>query len=357
MRRFLICLVIIVCISKLPAVAGNSNGIGEAGAPELLINPWARSAGWNWINSSSIFGVEAMRLNAAGLAAGPLGTEVDIAHTLWLDGSGITLNALGFSQSLGNSGGVLGIDIMSVGFGDINVTTTNNPDGGIGTYSPQFINFGVGYAKKFSNNIFAGVVIRGVSEAISNVASLGVAADAGVQYQTGPESEPDRIKFGIALRNVGTKMTFSGDGLAYENSVNTSLPYDINFNMAADAFNMPSLLNIGASYDFKWGGSQDAKTSRLTIAANVASHSYSQDQGGLGAEYAYKEMFMLRAGYNYTGGIFEASTRNTLLTGFSAGLTVAVPLKKNGPKLEIDYAYQTTSPFNGVHSFGVRLTL
>ncbi len=121
---------------------------------------------------------------------------------------------------------------------------------------------------------------------------------------------------------------------------------------------MPSLLNIGASYDFRWGKPyEDNKVNRLTIVANFASHSYSQDQGGVGAEYAFKEMFMIRAGYDYEGGITSPTTRNTLLTGFSAGVTVAVPLKKKGPALSISYAYQTTSPFNGVHSLGLRLTM
>ena len=354
MRRLFICLIGVLSFNTYLATAGNSNGIGESGAGELLIDPWARSSGWDWINSACISGIEAMKLNVAGLA-GTQGTEVDLSHTLWLDGSGISINTLGFSQSLGKSGGVLGIDIMSIGFGNINVTTTSSPDGGLGTYSPQFINFGIGYAKVFSNNIYAGVAFRGISEAISNVASLGVEADAGVQYQTGPETQPDQIKFGISLRNIGTKMTFSGDGLVYSNTVNNTKPYDINFAIDGDAFNMPSLLNIGASYDFKWGGAN--KDDRLTIAANFASHSYAQDQGGLGAEYAFKEIFMIRAGYTYEGGITEASTRNTVLTGLSCGLSVVVPLKKNGPKLEIDYAYQTTSPFDGVHSIGLRLTM
>jgi hypothetical protein len=340
-----------------PAFAGNVNGIGEAGAPELLINPWAQSAGWNWLNTACISGIEAMKLNVAGLA-GTQGTEVDLAHTIWLDGSGISINTLGFSQNLGKDNGVIGIDVMAIDFGPINVTTTSQPDGGLGTYSPQFINFGLGYSKVFSNNIYAGVAFRGVSESVSNVSALGVAADAGVQYQTGTEADPTKIKFGISLDNIGTKMTFSGGGLVYQETVNNVTPYSLNFNAQADAFNMPSLLNIGASYDFRWGSPYgDHLVNRLTIVANFASHSYSQDEGGVGAEYAFKEIFMLRAGYDYEGGITSPSTRNTLLTGFSAGVTVAVPLKKKGPMLSISYAYQTTNPFNGVHSLGLRLTM
>ena len=48
--------------------AGNPDRQGEAGAHELLINPWARSAGLHTLNTSSIMGVEAMRLNIAGLS-------------------------------------------------------------------------------------------------------------------------------------------------------------------------------------------------------------------------------------------------------------------------------------------------
>ncbi len=33
------------------ALAGNPDRAGQAGATELLINPWARSTGWNGANS------------------------------------------------------------------------------------------------------------------------------------------------------------------------------------------------------------------------------------------------------------------------------------------------------------------
>ena len=43
--------------------AGNPDRQGEAGAYELLLNPWARSAGLHTISTSMIKGVESMRLN------------------------------------------------------------------------------------------------------------------------------------------------------------------------------------------------------------------------------------------------------------------------------------------------------
>ena len=59
---------LIAVLSSIPAMAGNPDRAGAAGATQLLINPWARSAGWGLANSASIRGVEAMYGNVAGLA-------------------------------------------------------------------------------------------------------------------------------------------------------------------------------------------------------------------------------------------------------------------------------------------------
>ena len=46
--------------------AGNPDRKGQAGASELLINPWARSSGFGNANASSVKGLEASYLNIAG---------------------------------------------------------------------------------------------------------------------------------------------------------------------------------------------------------------------------------------------------------------------------------------------------
>ena len=45
-----------------PAIAGNEDRAGQAGANELLINPWARTAGWGGCNIALVRGVEALGL-------------------------------------------------------------------------------------------------------------------------------------------------------------------------------------------------------------------------------------------------------------------------------------------------------
>lgn len=48
--------------------AGNGDRAGEAGAAQLLINPWTRSSGMGAANSASVMGLEALYSNVAGIA-------------------------------------------------------------------------------------------------------------------------------------------------------------------------------------------------------------------------------------------------------------------------------------------------
>src|SRR5690606_28078170 len=124
--------------------------------------------------------IESIKTNIAGLA-GVESTEIGVAYSAYLRGSNVGVNNLGFAQKLGDFG-VVGLNIMSMTFGDIVITNFDNPDGQIGTYKPQFFNATVGFAKDFSNSIRAGVGATFISEQISNVKANGAAFEAGIQY-------------------------------------------------------------------------------------------------------------------------------------------------------------------------------
>lgn len=336
--------------------AGNKDRTGQAGATEMLINPWGQSTGVFGQNTSYVKGVEAMKTNIAGLSY-VKNTEVGIAHSIYLRGSNVTVNNLGLAQKIGNLG-VLGFNIMSMGFGEIQITTTNDPEGlASGTYKPQFLNFQVGFAKEFSNAIRAGIAATFVSQQISNVKAAGACFEGGVQYITGKR---DNFHFGVTLRNVGTNMRFSGQGFAFsadmpENSTNQSFSGHV----PTEKFEMPTYLNIGTSYDFyldekRLANEDDMPKHRATVMANFTSNSFQADYIGGGVEYAYKERFMVRGAYRHESGI--GSGASTLYTGVSAGATVQTSIGENGPMLALDYSYRPTArPNNGVHTIGIRL--
>ncbi len=331
--------------------AGNPDRAGQAGATELLINPWARSSGWGGANSGSIEGLEAQFMNVAGTAFTKK-TEVMFSHTNFLQGSGITLNAFGITQKMGESG-VFGLSIMSMAFGEVAITTVDQPEPSLGTYSPQYINLGISYAKIFSNSIYGGLTLRIIDESISNVSAGGIAIDAGIQYVTGNNEDKDNIRFGIALRNVGTPLQFAGDGLSTRvTAPNTSNVYQLTLEQRAEGFEMPSLINIGVSY-----GLELAKEHELTIAGNFTSNSFTNDQFTGGLQYSFKKMFMLRGGFTYEKDLFDNTLRTTVYSGPSAGVTVDLPMGTGGKKFGIDYSFRATQPWDGIHSFGIRFVL
>jgi len=343
-------LVCFLCFST-NVEAGNPDRQGEAGGYELLMNPWARSAGLHTMSTSMIMGVEALRLNPAGLSRITGNTEVLIGHARYLEPTDIKMNAFGIGQKVGKNG-TFGLSIMSLDIGEIEVTTTDQPEGTGATFSPNFFHLGLSYAHMFENKISVGITFRAISESISDVSAFGFALDAGVQYVTGPK---DNFKFGISLRNIGSRMSFGGQGLSFptENPDGT-LSYDITVNQRSAQFELPSALNIGMSYDFNLD-----TDNRFTLLGNFTANSFARDQLGAGVEYALKENFMLRAAYKVEVGLSaETDFEQSVYSGLSAGATLEVPTKKDGDsRFGIDYAYRATAPFNGTHNISVRITL
>lgn len=334
---------------SLPSLqAGNPDRQGEAGAYELLMNPWARSAGLHTLTTSNITGVEALQLNVAGLSRINK-TEVLIGHSLYLQGTDMRTNAFGLGQRIGKNG-AFGLSVMALDFGDIRVTTTDQPEGTGATFSPNFFNLGLSYAHTFENKVSVGITVRGISQSIADVSAFGFAIDAGVQYVTG---EQDNFKFGISLRNVGSRMTFGGEGLSIQRPSSNRGTYDLTFEQRAASFELPSMLNIGLSYDF-----YPAEENRLTVVGNFTANSFSRDEIGAGLEYSLKENFMLRAAYRYELDL-ENDIEASIYTGLSAGASVEIPLsrEKKDTRLGIDYAYRATRLWNGTHNFSVRIAI
>ena len=329
--------------------AGNEDRAGSAGATEVNINPWARSAGWGDAGVSSVTGLEAMFLNVAGLAYTE-GTEIQFSRTNWLgQAAGIGLNNFGLSQRLGDAG-VIGIGITAFDYGDLQVTTTELPEGGIGNFTPSTLNFILSYAKQFSSSISGGLNLKVISSSISNVKTQGVALDAGIRYVTG---DNDRTKFAISLRNVGAPMRYSGDGLALEMQ-NISTELEITSEQRAASFELPSQLHIGASRDFIIN-----EKSGLTVAAAFTSNSFTRDQWRLGGQYKMtgdKAHFYLRAGLVYENQLFSQDNVATALTGPTGGFTVDLPVGENGSTLGLDYGVRTGA-IGIIHTVGARINL
>lgn len=345
--------------------AGNPERAGQAGATQLLMNPYARSAGWAGSNQARARGIEAQFLNIAGTAFTKR-TEVNFSRTNWLVGSGIYMNAFGLTQHVGETGAI-GLGIVAINGGKIERTTEDQPEGGLGTFSPTFYNISLSYAKGFSDNIYGGVNIKIINEQISEVAARGVAIDAGIQYHTG---KMDQVHIGISLKNVGPKMYYRGEGLSKEITVKSSssfngLEYEYSLISKSAGFELPALINIGGAYDFYLTKDTTGKlkTHRVTLAANFTSNSFTYDNYLFGLEYSWKDILMIRGGLYSEKYIFKKGNedfkaqRMTAFTGPTCGATVEIPVGEKKSTFGVDYSYRFTNPFGGVHTFGFRINL
>ncbi len=348
---------IILILLSLNTFAGNSDRTGESGAPEMIMNGWARSTGMWDLNTSRVMGLGAMRLNPAGLSFVKK-MQVALSYTQWWAGSGVALYQLGFASKLG-ADNVVGVTIMSLDPGNFYRTTTDNPDpdNALGSFRPSFFNIGITYSRNFSKRIHGGITVRLISEGVENVNAFGFAIDAGLQYVLGAK---ENVRFGVSVRNLGTSMKFVGDGFYYRGSTPDNDDYLFTVAPGTNSYQLPSLLTLGASYDL-WLGNEflcngGYNMHRVTFAGSYISNSMGNDNFGLGIEYAFKEMFMARIGYRYENKILSPESQ-TIYSGLAAGFSVEVPFKTGGPSLGIDYSYRHTTTLLGTHSIGLNFNI
>ena len=198
-----------------------------------------------------------------------------------MQGSEIYINSFGVSQRF-NEKSVIALSVMSFSLGDIEITVVNNPEGGIGTYRPQFINGGLTCWKEVSNNIDGGVTLKLIS-GIHNVSAFGMALDAGVKYITGGK---ENISFGVALKNAGPNMRYNGNGLKMQLQFpngNTQ-----SGQVSSATYTLPLLMNLGFIYRFEFN-----ETHKLQTGFTYSARMFLNDQSRLGLEYRFKNISRL----------------------------------------------------------------
>lgn len=358
------------------ALAGNDTKRGQAGATELLINPWARTTGMAASNTAWIRGVEALNVNPAGLAA-VQNFEFSFANTQYLSGSGVSVNSAAFGQRVGD--GVLGASVMSMNLGEFFETTYFLPDGTGNTFSPSYFNLAASYGRNFSDILNAGLTVRILSQSVPNASATGACVDAGVQYFGGAKKQ---LKIGVALRNIGPKLNYVGDGLnrsaTIDNNPSRPAPYLLSIQNIANPFDLPALYNLGVAYELHLGGGDSVDVEhKLTPSYTFVSNSFTADQHLMGIEYNWRGLVGLRGGYALSQNVLSGLENTDVHIGPSFGASFDAPFDwfmgknnqvestdgfdagtaKNKRSIGIDYSYRTSRIYGGTHALGIILKL
>jgi len=335
-----------VLYAVYPAEAGTGARRGTAGAVELLIPVGSRGTAMGGNVSSTVKGIEAMYWNPAGLAGSTHSAEVMVSHLRWIADININYAAVAASFGIGD----IGISVKSLDFGDIPVTTELQTEGTGEQLNPNFFTFGVTYSRQMTDRISFGGTFKVVSEKILRSSASGFALDFGLQYATSLQG----LKLGIVLKNLGPNMKFEGPDAETRVQPAGAEPSSRNRNFRAElaAFELPSTLELGVSYDMGFG-----ENSSLTVAGSFMNHNFGLDQYGVAAEYSFNKTVFLRGGYSVAydpeTSNFESQSDEYLFgPSFGAGVNLKVGESMN---LNLDYAYRTTEIFDDNQWFTVTL--
>lgn len=296
---------------------------GSAGAAYLLVPTTAQTASLGSTLTSGVStlnGIEAMYANPAGLVLNQ-GTSVLFSRMNYVADIGV--NTLGLAHRLGNNNIALNVSMWDMG--EIALQTEERPEKSDLTWTAPFFQVGLTYARQFTDRIAAGVTTKLLSETIDDMNATGVAFDAGMTYVVGESG----VRFGVSLKNFGTKMAYDGDGLTRQTA---SGPLRI----TSSGFELPSELNFGASYRYDVGS--DAS---FTLLGNFRSNAYEEDQYASGLEVGVRNLVFLRGGYT-----IQADQDDSFYQGWNMGAGLNVDV--TGFTLKIDYAYRGTRYFDGV---------
>jgi hypothetical protein len=249
--------------------------------------------------------------------------------------AGIGVDYAGVSVRLGGMG-QLGFTVKALSVGDIAVTTEDQPDGTGEIASPTFLVAGGTFSRQMSDRIFGGITASYIYEKMDRVAASDVAFSAGVQYVG--LGGIDGLSLGVAVKNIGPRMTYDGSGLVRTADIGDASRGSSPLKIAAATSDLPSTIEIGLAYSWTPGGSD-----RLNIGSVFQNNNYSEDEYRFGAEYVYDHLVSIRVGES----ISPQDTGNEYIFGPSGGIGVAIPI--DDIRVSLDYAFRWVRYFSGSH--------
>lgn len=328
--------ILISILSLVVIYAGGKEKIGTAGAQLLQLNTTPVNMALGGTNYASVTGINAIYTNPAGLARMETSNEVHVSSVTWI--ADMTINQLMYAFKVGEYTSV-GISFRSLDIGDIDVTTNDASNGTGEVLNPSNTQIGLTYSQKFTDRISFGATVSYYSEDWGLVTGSAVSADLGIQYRT-----ENGLDFGIALKNVGTDITYSGTALQLNNTSDRT-PYYIGYE---NGF-LPTEFKISVNYL----NSFSAENS-LTVLSDFTNFNQGVNSFGAGVEYNFQSMVFARASYR----VFEEDNTSAF-SGMNFGLGVNFALDEaTGSNVMINYSYQGVdeNAFDAVNSFGVSIS-
>lgn len=330
---------VLLCVSLALAFGtsyAQNQRIGTAAATELLIPVGARDMALGGSSIANSVGVEAIYWNPAGLGRLTHTAEAMFSSMSYIADIGVNYGAV--AAKFGEFG-TMGVSIKSLNFGEIPLTTVDDPEGlGGKVYSPTYMTLGLTYGRLLTDAVSAGITAKLISERIDRVAATTFAFDIGLQYDglvgvTG-------LQLGVTVKNIGPQLQYDGGGL-YRSAITTEGDRpEQRYKIEGASYELPSLIEIGIGYS---GKVQDNMV--YSLNGVFMNNNLYEDEYRVGGEYGIKMepvQLFARAGYGFIPQIEEKSDR---IFGATLGFGIAYDIGE-GTLLSVDFGYRQAQLFD-----------
>ena len=250
---------------------------------------------------------------------------LDVTH----DFAAIATNISGF--------GAFGAFVSVLSMDEMLVRTIDFPEGTGEYFNYGSIVVGLNYARFLTENFSIGFNAKYINESIWHMDANGFAIDIGTLYKIPVLNE---LRIAASVSNFGTKMQLSGRDATENIPAGAGGDNLVNANLEMEKFDLPLLFRFGLSADLI-----KDESSRLTTSIDAIHPNDHTEYLNTGAEYSWKEIIYLRAGYN---SLFEEDSEKGLTLGFGLNYRIVDLVK-----IKLDYAYQDFGRLKDVHYFSV----
>ncbi|MDD3716265.1 MAG: PorV/PorQ family protein [Candidatus Marinimicrobia bacterium] len=316
-------LVLIIALLVTVAYAGDVDRAGTSAGVQVQIPVGGRTLGMNGSDIAYTRGVDAIFYNPAGLSdfdgrfSGMFASAKYIAD--------INYNYFGVAFNTGQQG-VIAVNIKTLSFGDIPITTVQDMDGESGaTYSPSFSTMGATYSRKLTDRINVGLTAKLIYESVPRANATALAFDFGLQYHNLVDIEG--LSLGLAIRNIGTNMQYSGSGLLNRARV-VGETYNDYFYHPTSSDQLPASMEIGLSYQ---------AGELLLLGATYQNSNTEADYLRIGTELNFANIGFIRAGYAIQILQAGAEMGNSV---FGLTLGAGVKFQVAQSNISVDYVFR-----------------
>jgi len=297
--------------------------VATSAANWLKIESGVRGIGMGGSQVASGRGLSGAYYNPASIAFIE-GSEAYFSKSAYL--AGITHNTLGYGTRLTPTD-YFGLHLFYLDSGKMEVTTVPSPDGTGEYFSVLDISLRLIYGKQLTDRLRVGGAIKYIREQIYTMHMQSFVFDLGSNFNTGIYG----IILGMSISNFGPDVRFSGDGLNVPVPDSTDISGMLS--KITKKFSVPLIFRLGVQKDIM------GNESRLTVSADAINPIDYTMYGGVGVEYAWRDMAFFRGG--------------THMFHDTAGLSLGGGVRWK--IIAVDYAYVNYGILEETHQFGISL--